>query len=297
MTDTIRLGLVGCGRIAQRGYAPALALTHGVELVAVADPVGERRRTVAPDLPGFESADALLRGIALDGIVAASPPDRHLADARAAVAAGVPVLVEKPPGVDSLEAAELAALGPGVSIGFNRRFEPGIVALREALGGAAPERLGIEFRYRQSGWGAYSGSGDVLLDVGPHLVDLARWLTGREVDTLVSARLEPGGAELALQLGTVAAAVTIVGDRPYRESIEASDESGRLLGSFRAGGTGAAVAARLRQGRHPLVTSLATELEAFGRRIRGEPAGALATGADGVAAMRVLDEARAAVRT
>ena len=42
----LRLGLIGCGRLAELGYAPAIARLGEVELVAVADPDRERRDAV-----------------------------------------------------------------------------------------------------------------------------------------------------------------------------------------------------------------------------------------------------------
>jgi len=60
MTDApLRLGLVGCGRLAELGYAPAAAAARGVEIVAVADPDRDRRGLLAGKLraSGHVSSD------------------------------------------------------------------------------------------------------------------------------------------------------------------------------------------------------------------------------------------------
>ena len=59
MTEPVRLGLIGCGRIAERGYLPALRRARGVVLTAVADSVHGRAETLAPDQPAFTDVDAL----------------------------------------------------------------------------------------------------------------------------------------------------------------------------------------------------------------------------------------------
>jgi hypothetical protein len=48
--EPLRLGLVGCGRLAERGYVRAVARAKGVEIVAVADPDRSRRGLIAAKL-------------------------------------------------------------------------------------------------------------------------------------------------------------------------------------------------------------------------------------------------------
>jgi len=54
---------------------------------------------------------------------------------------------------------------------------------------------------------------------------------------------------------------------------------------------------RGRDAAHPLAASLAAQLDALAAAVRGEPAGELATAADGVAAMAVVDAARTSAAT
>ena len=108
MNEPLRLGLVGCGRLAEAGYAPALAHAPAVEVVAVADPDAGRRVAVGEALSidparRHEDVEALLAaedgGTAarLEAVLIASPVATHVDVASRAVAAGLPALVEKPP--------------------------------------------------------------------------------------------------------------------------------------------------------------------------------------------------------
>ena len=297
------IGLVGCGRLAQAGYLPALAAARGVRLAAVADPDPVRREMVGAVaqeaaaesvVPTFLTLGELLEGSRVDAVVLATPAAAHLADARLAANAGVVTLVEKPPAPDAAGAAALAALEPAPWTAFNRRFGAGQDAVRVALAGRERVDLALELRYRRASWGAHTVGDEALLDLGPHLVDLARWLTGDEVTGVRAACISYECAELDLELERGRATLRCAADRPHRELVEARGERGRLLARHSEGGLVAGLHARLgaRGEPHPLVASLTAQLEAFARAARGEHVSTLATAADGHAAMAVIDAAR-----
>ena len=327
----LALGLVGCGRLASDGYVPALAHTVGpvFRIVAVADPDAGRRSHVAGlagagvaggDVAGFPDAAALLAGAAgsggfrLDALVLANPAALHLTDAERAAAAGVPVLVEKPPAPDMAGAAALAALSPAPWVGFNRRFDPGAAAVRRAVPAVGPIDLRVEISYRRRSWGAHAVRDDALLDLGPHLVDWARWIGGRDVLEVRCPELSAERATLELVLagggaGAPGGVATLraATDRPHAELVELRDASGEVRARHRLGGLAAAVRGRVagvlgRAGSRgsagagrpsPLVASLAGQLEAFAAAVHGAPPPDLGTAGDGLAAMAVLDAARA----
>jgi predicted dehydrogenase len=306
----LALGLVGCGRLAEAGYLPAFAAPAAgaaIRLAAVADPDPARRGRVATlaaarhgvgAVAAFPDAATLLAGAAVEGLVLATPALAHVADATVAAAAGIPVLVEKPPAIDASGAAELAALSPPPWVGFNRRFDRGARAARRAVPATGPVDLRLEISYRRAGWGAHAVHDDALLDLGPHLVDWARWLTAAEVAEVACSELGPDRAALDVTLarGRGRARVRAATDRPHAELVELRDPAGRLLARHRLGGLVAAVRGRLGGGgRHALVTSLATQLAAFATAIRGaggEHPAELGTATDGHAAMLVIDAAR-----
>jgi predicted dehydrogenase len=296
MGETLRVGLVGAGRLGEDGYVPALAAAAGVRLAAVAEPDPDRRERIAAavGVPDFASAEQLLAAGGVDALVLATPAAAHLADARLGASAGLPVLVEKPPAADLAEAVELACLEPTPWVGFNRRFDAGVAELRAAVPRDAEVGAILEISYRRGGWGAHTVRDDALTDLGPHLVDLARWLTGADVTEVRRAVVTPERAEFDLGLGAARARIRCVTDRPHRERIEVRHRDGGLVGRIVRGGLLAAVRGRIGpRGPHPLVASLTAQLEAFARAARGMPAPTLGTAEDGVAVMAVLEAVRA----
>jgi predicted dehydrogenase len=279
--EELRLGLIGCGRIAERGYGPAIAQAYGVGLAAAADPVAERCERVAPGVPAFGSAADVLAAGAADALVLATPASAHLADAALASAAGVAVLVEKPPAPSAREAHELARLDPPPFLAFNRRFEPELRDLRAAAAKISPLELSLVFRRRRGSWPSYESSDPVALDLGPHLVDLVFWLSGAE-PARVTGRSDDSRLSMQIELaaGRGDARIECALGPAYRERVEV-----RGVGMFARGGLRAALPAR----QSPLVRSLARQLEAFARAVRGAHEPDLATAMDGVRVMQALE--------
>ncbi len=295
----LQVGLVGAGRLAELGYVPAVAQARGARLVAVADPDGTRCEQVIAAAGGdgatilsFPGVTALLERVAVDVVIVASPVETHVDVARVATEAGVAVLVEKPPALDAAGAAALTALGPSVWVGFNRRFDPGAQAVRDALVATGPVDLHLELAYRRRSWGAHSVRDDALLDLGPHLVDWVRWLTGDDVLTARAGVLGDDACTLDLSFARGRATLVASAASPHRELVEARDPSGALVARHAVGGLVAMVRGRLARGPHPLVVSLRRQVEELVRVLGGEPARDLGTAADGHAVMAVLDAAR-----
>lgn len=293
MKREVRIGLVGCGRLAERGYVPAARIARGVRLAAVADVAQSRCSEAAPGVPAYDGAQALVAAGEVDAVVVATPAAAHLGDARLAAQAGLPALVEKPPAPDPEQAAALAALVPAPWIGFNRRFDPGLQRLRESARGQERVDLRLELTYHRSAWSPHVVADDVLDDLGSHLVDLARWIAGAEIERTRALALDGRRAHVELELGRGRAELVCASDRGHVEAFVLRDASGRRLAAHTLG----RVRGGLRRLRHPrapnsLVASLAGELEAFARAARGEDDAHLATAADGVAAMVALDAVR-----
>lgn len=288
---TVSIGLVGCGRIAERGYVRALEQARGIRLAAVADPVASRCANAAPGVPAFRSAAELVAAAAVDALVLATPAPAHLADARIASAAGLSVLIEKPPASTLQEARALAALTPAPWMAFNRRFEPALARLRATIPPHDPLELELDLRSRRRSWRPYERDDDVLLNLGPHPVDLVRWLTGAE-PARVRAQVGAARASIEIELagGRGRARVSCDAERPYREQVVVRAAS-RRVGRYSAGGLTGAVRAAWRAD-HPLVSSLARQLEAFARAVRGGHDDPLAAVGDGIAVMATLTAAR-----
>jgi predicted dehydrogenase len=291
--DVFRIGLVGCGRLAERGYIAAAGRAEGVRLVALADPVRPRRERLSHALPTFDRAEALVAACDVDGLVLATPAAAHLHDAQVAAAAGLRTLIEKPPAADSAEAASLARLDPAPVIGFNRRFEPAWERLGGALRGDGPLDLRLEHRGRRRAWSPYVVDDDALLTLGPHLLDLVRWLTGGPIRAVRAREIRQSTAVLQLELEGGRATLECRLDRPHRERVEARGPGGKVILRRVAGGLVRYSLARLRPAdQSPLVTSLTRQLEAFARAARGTEDRRLGTAVDGLAVMAAIDAAR-----
>src|SRR6266516_6350697 len=232
----VRLGLVGCGRLAERGYLPAFRQAGGVELVAVADANRTRCIEIAPRVPAYENMRALVDAGGIEAVVIATPTRSHVADARLAAERGLPALVEKPPGIDSTEAAALASLHPAPWMGFNRRFDSGIAQLREGLPPEAEIDLRLELHYRRKAWNSFDMRDDALLDLGPHLIDLARWLTDTAIRQVRTLSLHPHQAVFQLELERGRAIIACSNNRPHTEQVKVKDARGRVVARHKRGG-------------------------------------------------------------
>jgi len=289
----VRIGLIGCGRVAEFGYLPAFRQARGVVLVGIADVNLSRCGALAPGVPAYGNMQSLIQAGGLDALVISVPTRFHLEYARCAAEAGLPSLVEKPPGIDVQEAKALQALEPAPWIGFNRRFEPSVIKLMHAAPKAQGFQVQLELHYRRTTWKPFDMHDDALLDLGPHLIDLARWLTGSAVRSARALSLKQQSAKFELELTRGRAVVACSTNRPYRERMEIADVDGRLCGSHRRGGIISGIIARLRpKGENPLVSSLIGQLEAFAQAVRGGSSGSLGSAADGVAVMSVIEAVR-----
>ena len=290
--DPIRVGLAGCGRLAEVGYLPAFRQAGGVKLAAVADFNRSRCREIAPGIPAHGTIDALLKAGGIDALVISTPTRFHLPHARSAADAGLSALVEKPPALTLGEACALHRLKPPPWIGFNRRFDPEIARLKDNL---PPDgNIHLELHSRISSWNPFDMQDDALLDLAPHLIDLARWLTASEILSARALILNEHRVEFELKLEWGYATILCSNHSYYRERIVVKDAQGRVRGSYNRGGLVLGIGARLQPKReNPLVRLMIRQLEAFGLAVRGLLNGApLATSADGLAVMSVIDAVR-----
>ena len=135
-----RAAIVGTGAIAAAHAEAVRALGDRVELVAVVDVDADRAMAFAKEwgVPRTHPTPAaLLDAEDLDVVHVCTPPSHHVPLALECLAAGVNVLVEKPPalslsGMDRLIAAERGSAGR-VSTVFQHRFGPAAIRLRRLV--------------------------------------------------------------------------------------------------------------------------------------------------------------------
>jgi predicted dehydrogenase len=305
----MKLGIAGCGRIAESGYIPAAQATPGVEIVAFTDPDQERLDRCLGEwqrgggtAEGFDGISSLLERAAIDLLVVAAPAAAHLPLAEAAAAAGVRSLVEKPPAADMAGAQRLAALEPQPFVAFNRRFLQG-TELRAAIPAEGWLELDLEMSFRRAAWGAHEARDEALLDAGVHLIDLACHLSGAAPVAVRRAEVDHEQAQFELELSRGRARINCSTDSRHREIVAVRDRSGKLLGRNRQGGVGGRFAA-LRGAPDILTLSLSRQLEALRDASATDPAFVLsrsladkgrtplATAADGATAMAVVEAVR-----
>lgn len=289
----LRLGIVGCGRIVERGYLAAARGLDDLVVAAVADPDlprAEAAARAAGDAVAFAEPAAMIDAAALDCLLIAAPSALHVEPATRAAEAGLPSLVEKPPAADLAGAEALARLDPAPAIGFNRRFLQG-AALSPSVPAEGWLELELEMSFRRREWGAHLSRDEALLDAGIHLIDLAAFLTRSDPIAVRHARIEPERATLELELGRARARIGCATDRRYAEAVEIRDRSGSRLAAWRTSG-GRARMRRLRGGGDQLVESLRRQLVRFAAAADGGDPGALAGAEAGATAMRVVEAAR-----
>lgn len=196
-----RLGLIGAGRMG-RTHLDALRTSADVTVTGVAEPQPALRAAVRDaGLPAFASAGELLAAGNIDGALIAAPTDRHVELVAAVMAAGVPVLCEKPCGLTADQAAQCAAAagaaGLVLQVAYWRRFVPGLVALRQQiLGGELGDILAVNcYQWDAAPPDAQfrGSSGGIFVDMGVHEFDQVRWLTGQEFTTVKVAGSRAGG--------------------------------------------------------------------------------------------------------
>lgn len=134
-----RIGVIGTGWWATQFHIPGLAGYDGAELVALADPDARKLAAAAAghDVARFADAGELCRSGLVDGVVIAVPHAHHHAVARAALEAGVHVLVEKPMVLTAAHAWDLVDLaearGLHLMVGYTYQFTRTAARLRELL--------------------------------------------------------------------------------------------------------------------------------------------------------------------
>ncbi|MFE1104962.1 Gfo/Idh/MocA family oxidoreductase [Streptomyces rochei] len=221
----MRIGILGLGRIGAF-HAETLHTLETVDSLVVADPYADAAKA-ATERFGAEIADSpeALLAAGVDGVVVAAATDAHPALIVAAVEAGVPVFCEKPVARTMTEGVEVLKAVAGrdvpVQIGFNRRFDAGFVAAREAVRAG---ELGKLHTVRSTTLdpapppAAYiAASGGIFRDCSVHDFDVIRWVTGREVSEVYAVGGNRGadfireagdadttGAVLTLDDGTIA---------------------------------------------------------------------------------------------
>lgn len=187
---TLRVGLIGYGRIGAMHADLLSRFVEGAEPVAVYEPAPGPARRAAAELgvPAVEDESALFAA-GIDAVAICSSTATHPRYIRMAARAGVAAFCEKPISLDlgeaaaAVEAAEAA--GIPLVVGFNRRLDPAHRAVREGVGrgevGEPWQVLIISRDPEPPPAGYLADSGGLFRDMTIHDFDMARYLLGEEV--------------------------------------------------------------------------------------------------------------------
>jgi predicted dehydrogenase len=198
----IGIGFIGAGNYARRTLIPAFAANRRARLAGICSPSGLPAAEAARQF-GFAMAASDARRViehpGVAAVVIATPHGSHAALVEQALAAGKHVFVEKPLAVSYAQVARIeraAHQAPGQILvtGFNRRFAPLTLALRDRLGRLSGPRAFVMTvnagRVDPGHW----ASEERIVGEACHFIDLLRFLAAAPVESVDASRLGTGGS-------------------------------------------------------------------------------------------------------
>jgi len=207
--NNLRFGVIGAGRIGKIHAENLATRIAGVEVAAIADVDFKAAQDVAAHLHipvALEDYHAILSDPTIDAVAICSSTDTHAKIVVEAAKAGKHIFCEKPIDYDlakidaALDAVEKAAVK--LQIGFNRRFDPNFRKVRAMVADGKigdPHIIRITSRDPAPPPVSYvKVSGGMFLDMTIHDFDMARYLSGSEVEEVYVAAgvmVDPGIGE------------------------------------------------------------------------------------------------------
>jgi predicted dehydrogenase len=262
----LRIGVLGCGAIAQFAHFDACRKARNAELYAICDVAEDllaRMAAIHEPRKTYHDFDAMLSDPQVEAVILAAADQYHVPLCLKAIAAGKHVLVEKPLGVNIEECEQLRSrLRESrlvLQVGNNRRFDPGIAFAQKFLQEEVGQRMGFKAWYYDSTY-RYSMTDNLqpipmaskqarrpegnpkadrrryfMLTHGSHLVDSARFLGG-DIEAVQARFLERFGAYCWFisvdfadgSLGHLDLTIAVRGD--FEEGFHIYGEQGSVIG-------------------------------------------------------------------
>lgn len=192
---TVRFGLLGAGRIG-KVHARAITGDANAKLVAVADTMAPAAQAIAARY-GCEvrSIDAIEAAKDIDAVVICTPTNTHADLIERFARADKAIFCEKPVDLSLARVRDCVAVVAQqkgkLMVGFNRRFDPHFRAVRAAIDEGRigkVEMVTITSRDPGAPPIAYiKVSGGIFRDMTIHDFDMARFLLGEEIETVMAA--------------------------------------------------------------------------------------------------------------
>ena len=187
----LNVGVIGVGRLGKVYVRDLAGRIPETRVVAVADPAADLAKQVAAefDVPkSYADPLELIADPSVDAIVIVTPTHTHRELVLAAVDRRKPTFCEKPPALSLQEIAEMKRAidtsGLFFQMGFMRRFDTGYAAAKKQIEAG---RIGQPLVFKATSRDPFrpsleyanpSSSGGMLIDMGIHDFDLARWFMG-----------------------------------------------------------------------------------------------------------------------
>ncbi|TCN01218.1 putative dehydrogenase [Paenibacillus sp. BK033] len=194
MSKLLKVGIIGCGGIANGKHLPALSKNKNVEIVAFCDVVVERAEEASQKY-GAEGSKVyadyreLIADPSIDVVHVLTPNDSHSFITIDSLEAGKHVMCEKPMAKTAAEARAMLdaakRTGKKLTIGYNNRFRPDSQVLKKIceqgeLGEIYYARAHAIRRRAVPTWGVFldeeKQGGGPLIDIGTHALDLTLWM-------------------------------------------------------------------------------------------------------------------------
>ena len=190
----LKIGIIGCGGIANGKHMPALRQLPNVEMVAFCDIIVERAEKAkadfgTPDAKVYENYKELIADESIDVIHVCTPNRSHSFITVDALDAGKHVMCEKPMAINSEEALKMIEAAKRnnkkLTIGYQSRYRADSQYLKAEcdagnLGEIYYAKAHAVRRIAVPTWGVflneYEQGGGPLIDIGTHALDLTLWM-------------------------------------------------------------------------------------------------------------------------
>ncbi len=258
MSEQIRFGLIGCGRVSPR-HVQSIAELEGARLVAVADVIASRAERVAKEQHAEAYTDyrRMLERNDIDVINICTPSGMHAPMTIDALQAGKHVIVEKPMALNLPDADRMIATARATEkklcVVLQNRYNPPMLDLRRVVDenrlgklllGNATVRWYRPQEYYEDGWhGTWAMDGGALMNQSIHHIDALQWLMG-EVESVfaytatLAHTMEAEDVGVAtLRFASGALGVVEGSTVTYPENLEGSVALFGERGSVKVGGT------------------------------------------------------------
>ncbi len=198
MNKTANIGIIGTGGMGGRHAVNLNDEVAAANVAAIMDVDAARASEVAAMCGGaavYTDAEQLIAGAEVDAVLIAAPDRFHAELARACVAAGKPVLCEKPLATRGEDAravvdAEVAGGKRLVQVGFMRQFDPAHIAVKQVSdSGSQGKALVFRSVHINPAKDLVRSIEELITNSAIHDIHSARWMMGEEIARVHTAHI------------------------------------------------------------------------------------------------------------